>query len=228
MDALNGPPRPEPPESQPARRGSGDATGTGRPRQPQPWVWIAILVAVAGLAGAVVAWLWRRRLARRPSPPPPPIRVQGLTEAEAEARRLEGQDNVIEVKPRRTKQEIWRENAYNIFNLNLVGLAIAQLLLGRPLDALLSVGTMALNIGINLFQEMFSRRRLSEIELATRPRATVIRDDRVRSIDPREIVLGDALIIGPGDQVLVDGELIGEGQIVVDESLLSGQSCWRP
>jgi magnesium-transporting ATPase (P-type) len=228
MDDLNGTPRPEPTESQPARRGSGDATGTGRPRQPQPWVWIAILVAVAGLAGAVVAWLWRRRLARRPSPPPPPIRVQGLTEQEAEARRLEGQDNVIEVKPRRTKQEIWRENAYNIFNLNLVGLAIAQLLLGRPLDALLSVGTIALNIGINLFQEMFSRRRLSEIELATRPRATVIRDDRVRSIDPSEIVLGDALIIGPGDQVLVDGELIGEGQIVVDESLLTGQSGWRP
>ena len=148
-------------------------------------IWLALLLAAAAV---VVAFVLRRlrRVSPRPAIKSPAqllkeLPVQGLTEDEAAARQLEGQDNVIYIKPPRTKEQIWRENAYNVFNLNLLGLALAQLLLGRPLDALLSVGTILLNIGINIFQEMFARRRLREVELAARPQATVIRDAKARS-----------------------------------------------
>ncbi len=198
--------------------------------KPKPFVWIALIVAAVAAAAAIAAGIWyrlqekRRLAARRPAPTPPVIPVEGLTEAEAEARQVEGQDNVIQLKPPRTKQEIWHENVYNLFNLSLVGLAASQLLLGIPLDALLSLGTIAFNVGINIFQEMFARRRVQDIQQATRPQVTVVRDEKVRSVDPAEIVVGDAIVLGPGDQILVDGELIGEGQIVVDESVLTGYS----
>jgi cation-transporting ATPase E len=42
--------------------------------------------------------------------------------------------------------------------------------------------------------------------------------------DPGEIVLGDLLLIQPGDQITVDGVVVADGQIDVDESLLSGES----
>ncbi len=201
-----------------------------RKPKPRPLVWITLIVVVVAAVAAIAVGIWyrlqeRKRLAgRRPAPTPPVIPVEGLTEAEAEARQVEGRDNVIQLKPPRTKQEIWHENVYNLFNLSLVGLAASQLLLGKPLDALLSLGTIAFNVGINIFQEMFARRRLRDIQQATRPKVTVVRDEKVRSVDPAEIVLGDAIVLGPGDQILVDGELIGDGHIVVDESVLTGDS----
>jgi len=83
---------------------------------------------------------------------------------------------------------------------------------------------MALNIGLNIGQELWARRRLREVEQAARPQATVIREAMARSIDPSEIVLGDALVVGPGDQLLVDGEVVGDEHIFVDESMLTGES----
>ncbi len=193
-------------------------------------VWLAIIITAVAFVVAILTSRWRRQWLPRLLPRrrlvafPPPIRIQGLTEAEAEARRLEGQDNTIHLKPPRARREIWRENVYNIFNLNLVGLALVQFLLSRPLDALLSLGTMCLNIGLQVAREMAARRRLEEIEQATRARATVTREERARSIDPSEIVLGDVLVVGPGDLLWVDGEVLGDGEMVLDESRFTGQS----
>jgi magnesium-transporting ATPase (P-type) len=199
----------------------------------RPLLRIAFALAAVVIIAAIVTRWWRwpwprpRLPRRRPAPPAPPLALHGLTDAEASALRLEGQDNVIEFKPRRTQRQIWRENVYTIFNLSLIGLACVQVLLGQPLNALISIGTMALNIGINVGQEMLARRRLNDLQQATRPKPTVIREQRARSIDPSEIVRGDLLVVGPGDQFLVDGELAGEGQLMVDESAITGQGMWR-
>jgi magnesium-transporting ATPase (P-type) len=203
-----------------------DPTGGGK---RQPALWIPILVAVAAAIVTVAAIVWRRLQALRrppkrlPPPEPVPLPVNGLTEAEAAARWQGGQDNVILLKPPRTREEMFRENAYTVFNLSLVGLAFAQFLLGQWLSAVLSLFTIGLNIGLNMFQELFAQRRLREVQEETRPKATVIREKRVRSIDPSQIVVGDALVAGPGDQLLVDGEVVGEAEMVVEESIPTGQ-----
>jgi magnesium-transporting ATPase (P-type) len=205
-----------------------DDPKSGRKRKPA--LWIPILMAVAAVMVTIAAVVWRRlQVLRRPSkrlppPGPVPLPVHGLTEGEAQARWQEGQDNVILLKPPRTREEMFRENAYTVFNLSLVGLAAVQFLLGQYLSAVLSLFTIALNIGLNMFQELFAQRRLRQVQEETRPRATVIREKRVRSIDPSEIVVGDALVAGPGDQLLVDGEVVGEAEMVVEESILAGQT----
>ncbi|HEY9300924.1 MAG TPA: HAD-IC family P-type ATPase, partial [Phormidium sp.] len=63
-----------------------------------------------------------------------------------------------------------------------------------------------------------------EIALLNRPKATVIREGKEQNIDPGEIVLGDILLVRPGDQIVVDGVVVGEGRMEVDESLLTGES----
>ncbi len=197
-------------------------------RRPIAILWIAISLAVAAIVAALL--VWRRQLARRPRPEPQPMQpdavldLQGLTEEEAAARRLEGQDNAILFNPPYSKREILRANTLTIFNLSLVGLAAVQILLGKPLDAILTGVVLAFNIGINVGQEFWARRRLQGVEQAARPLANIVREGKVRSIDPGEVVRGDILVVGPGDQVLADGQVLGEGQIVVDESMLTGDS----
>jgi magnesium-transporting ATPase (P-type) len=188
-------------------------------------------VALAGLAAAIALLIrrLRREQAGKVQPAPEPVSaevfldLEGLTQEEAAARKLEGQDNAIQFRPPRTSSQIWRESIYNILNAGLVGIAIAQLLLGKPWDALLSLGVAVFNVVLNAGQQFFARRRLRDVEEAARPRATVIREGKANSIDPSAIVVGDILVLGPGDQVLVDGQVVGEGEMLVDESMLTGE-----
>jgi len=191
-----------------------------------PLIWIATVLAAVAAVAAILVGRWRQRRAEKLQPvlPATLLTVGGLTESEAEARRLEGQDNVIQFRHTRSRREIWQENTFTIFNLSLVGVAVVQILLGRPLDVLVSLGVLALNITVNVARELLVRKRLEEVEQAARPQATVIREKKARSVDPRDIVLGDALAVGPGDQLLVDGMVVGQGQMVVDEAVLTGQS----
>jgi magnesium-transporting ATPase (P-type) len=199
-------------------------------RKQRPAIWIALALAVTAALALVALLIRRRRRAERllreraPVTPPAPILVRGLSEAEAEARRLEGQDNDIKLAPPRSLRVIARDNLFNIFNLSLIGLAVAQLLLHRPLDALISLGVMILNIVVNILQELLARRRLKKVEHAARPKATVIRDETARSVDPSALVRGDVVVVGPGDQLMVDGQVVGDGHMVVDEALLTGDS----
>ena len=53
--------------------------------------------------------------------------------------------------------------------------------------------------------------------------ATVIRDGREISVPLEQVVIGDAVLVKPGEKIPVDGEVI-EGNTVVDESMLTGES----
>ncbi len=91
------------------------------------------------------------------------------------------------------------------------------------MDALISVGIILTNVVVSVVQEIRAKRMLDQIALLTRPTATVVRDSGERVVPPEELVIGDTLKLGPGDQVLVDGEVI-DGALQVDESQLTGES----
>jgi magnesium-transporting ATPase (P-type) len=195
-------------------------------RDRKPFILIAILMA---LVGSLVAILVNRQRSRKapklvrelyPGVDRPAHHIRGLSEAEASARKEEDQDNTLSFKPHRTRREIWRENVLSIFNLSLVGLAAVQLLFGRPLDALLSLGVLCLNIGVNVFQEYFARIRIKDILQANKPRITVIREGTAGSVDANDVVEGDVVAIGPGDELLADGTLLDQEGLVIDDSML--------
>ena len=127
---------------------------------------IAVILAAGSFLVAILVRRYRGIRAHRSAVKRTPEetiqlrKISGLSKAEAESRKQEGLDNTVNFKPSRTKREIWRENVLSIFNLSLVGLALVQLLFGQPLDALLSLGVLCLNIGVNIFQEYFARMRV--------------------------------------------------------------------
>src|SRR5204862_7911303 len=112
--------------------------------------------------------------------------------------------------------------AYSISCLFCLG--IRRALLGRPRDAPISTGVIALNILVSVVQEIRAKRTLHQIALLTRPTATAIRDGQARALPPEQLVVGDLLMVGSGDQIVVDGTVVGDGRMQVDESQLTGES----
>ncbi|MDP1692175.1 MAG: heavy metal translocating P-type ATPase [Burkholderiaceae bacterium] len=55
------------------------------------------------------------------------------------------------------------------------------------------------------------------------PKATVIRDGIEVTVTTAEVLLGDTVLIRPGDKLPVDGEVL-EGASLIDESMLTGES----
>src|SRR5579872_7592424 len=147
----------------------------------------------------------------------------GLTSAEVERRRGAGQGNPPAPLTTRSYLEILRENVFTFVNNVLFGLGIALVLVGRPLDALVSVGVVTLNTLVSVIQEVRAKRTLDRITLLARPKSTVLRDGRRAEVAPEELVTGDILELGTGDQVVLDGHLL-QGHVEVDESLLTGES----
>ena len=55
------------------------------------------------------------------------------------------------------------------------------------------------------------------------PKATVLREGKEFEVATSEVVLGDIVILRPGNKLPVDGEVI-EGESTIDESMLTGES----
>ncbi|MDL1902172.1 HAD family hydrolase [Anaerolineae bacterium CFX9] len=154
--------------------------------------------------------------------------IRGLTDAEAAARRQQGQGNNVEISTSRSYAQILRANVLNFINVILFTIGVVLIALGRVGDAVLSVGLILMNVVIGIYQEIRAKRQLDQIALLARPRVTVLRDGEERAVDPSEVVLGDILVARSGDQIVVDGVVVGGGRIEVDESLLTGESDLIP
>ncbi len=157
----------------------------------------------------------------RPGLPPTPD--TGLTAAEVERRRAAGLGNTALPPTTRTYLQILRENTFTFINNILFALGIALVVVGRPIDALVSVGVISTNIVVGIVQEIRAKRTLDRIALLTRPTASVVRDGETIELSPDDLVLGDLLVLDAGDQVVLDGRL-RSGSIGVDESQLTGES----
>ena len=77
------------------------------------------------------------------------------------------------------------------------------------------------------WMEMKSRRGTSDALRAlfdlVPPQARVIRDGKELLLPTTEVVIGDVMILKPGDKIAVDGEVIS-GETSIDESLVTGES----
>ena len=153
---------------------------------------------------------------------------KGLSEDAAIAIRASGQGNNVELRTGRSYSEIMQQNLFTFINTVFFAITVVMILLGRPGDAFLVVVVIFGSVVISIFQEIWAKRKLDAIALLKRPQVTVVREGKEKVIDQGEVVLGDLLVIRPGDQLVVDGVVVGTGRIEMDESLLTGESDMIP
>lgn len=78
---------------------------------------------------------------------------------------------------------------------------------------------------IAVIQENRAERALEALKRMTSPETKVLRDGVTVKIPSSEVVPGDVFLLENGDIVPCDGRLIESNELLLDESLLTGESC---
>ena len=147
----------------------------------------------------------------------------GLSDAEVAQRVAEGKTNDVPTRASRTVSEIVKANVFTRINAILVVLFLIVVATGSLINGLFGLLIIA-NSAIGIIQEIRAKKTLDELAIVGQAKPRVRRRSQTAPMPANEVVLDDIIELGPGDQVVVDGELVEESNIEVDESLLTGEA----
>ncbi|MFJ3099723.1 cation-translocating P-type ATPase [Streptomyces hydrogenans] len=148
----------------------------------------------------------------------------GLTPAEA-ARRLAA-DGPNEVAARRSVRLYSRVLAQlrDPLIMVLLGAIALTLAIGDHPDAIVIGLVVLVNTTVGVVQEVRADNAVAALSALSAPHARVRRDGTVRDVAAAEVVVGDLLVLGEGDIVAADALLVEASALLLDESMLTGES----
>ncbi len=91
-------------------------------------------------------------------------------------------------------------------------------------DATIIFTAALLNSALGFYQENKAEAALAHLKTYIRERIRVIREGREFEIDTSELVPGDIIHLSQGDRVPADARVMYENNLLVDESILTGES----
>jgi Ca2+-transporting ATPase len=150
--------------------------------------------------------------------------VEGLSEEEAARRLRDEGPNEIPSGRRRTLPRIALDILKEPMFVLLVVAGTIYLILGDVQEAVILLSFVVLIMAITFFQERRTERALEALRDLSSPRALVIRDGKHKRIAGVEVVRGDIVVLAEGDRVPADAVVIDCANLMVDESLLTGES----
>lgn len=149
----------------------------------------------------------------------------GLTTAEATSRLAEYGPNVPPQPPPASIGGIILRTLKEPMFFLLMAAAVLYLALGDLGEGLFMVVGAGMSISLVVFQEVRSARALEALNRLAEPMATCLRDGERRRLPARELVPGDLILIGEGERLPADATLISGDALVIDESILTGESA---
>lgn len=148
---------------------------------------------------------------------------EGLSEKEAERKlRIYGK-NEVEHQKESTLGIFLRQFKSPLVYI-LLAASLVSLLIGETFDFFLIIGIVCVNSLIGFVQEYRAVTSLESLRKMTEVRVRVRREGKEREIPSSLLVPGDIVLLGEGDVVPADMRLIRAEGLLVDESVLTGES----
>lgn len=152
--------------------------------------------------------------------------IKGLTSEEVRAAQAAGKVNADATVKTRSYGSIFRSNICTLFNLINVILAVFVFLTGSYKNMLFML-VIVINTIIGIVQEIRSKITTDRLSIVVAANVEVMRDGKIQKIPIDELVLGDVIRLGRGNQIPTDSVVL-KGECKTDESLLTGESRLIP
>ncbi|MFE7754071.1 cation-translocating P-type ATPase [Streptomyces sp. NPDC057418] len=108
--------------------------------------------------------------------------------------------------------------------LVLLGAIVLTLTIGDHPDALVIALVVVVNTTVGVAQEIRADRAVASLSELSAPNGRVRRDGEAREVPAATVVPGDVLLVGEGDIIAADARLAQASALLVDESMLTGES----
>ena len=156
---------------------------------------------------------------------------EGLSSAEAQLRQRRYGKNQIVFHRTRSPWRMLLEGFTSLFPLLLLAASLLSFFAdavspgqGYELIALALLGVVVLNALVTFFQNYKVEKLMISFLDYIPERVGLLRDGRKVLLDAEEVVPGDILFVQEGDKIPADGVIVENGQLLVDESILTGES----
>ena len=149
---------------------------------------------------------------------------RGLTTKEAEKRQRTYGYNELSQKKKASPILIFLYQFNDFIVWVLIAATIISGLMGDTADAITILIIVVVNAIMGFVQEYRTEKSLEALKELAAPTCKVIRDGVLKVINSLEVTIGDLIILEAGDRIPADGTFMEASSIMVDESLLTGES----
>ncbi|MDD3084079.1 MAG: HAD-IC family P-type ATPase [Candidatus ainarchaeum sp.] len=150
---------------------------------------------------------------------------QGLRETEAKKLLEKYGPNELSEKGKITPLTILLRQIKNNFIIYLLSAAlIISFFVGKIITAYVLLGVIIIVVGTGFIQEYSADKAVKSLKKMLMHVSIVIRDGKEKEINSIEIVPGDILLLRTGEKVPADCKLIEQTNLLVNESILTGES----
>ncbi|ABM36564.1 cation-translocating P-type ATPase [Polaromonas naphthalenivorans] len=150
--------------------------------------------------------------------------ASGLSAAEVARRRAQGGANTLPEPPRRSALLIIARQFQSPLIYILFAAAVLAVALSHYGDAVVILLVVLANALIGSLQEGRAERSMASLRQLSALRVRVLRGGQEASVEARELVAGDVLLLAAGDAIGADARLIEQAQLQVAEAALTGES----
>ena len=149
----------------------------------------------------------------------------GLSQQEAKERQCAFGANRLPQTAKRSAVVRFLLQFHNILIYVLLGSALITAVLGHWVDTVVIIAVVTANACIGFIQEGKAEKAMDAIRKMLAPHARVIRDGQRSSIDGAGLVPGDIVLLEAGEKVPADIRLLETDRLIVQESILTGESA---
>jgi len=150
---------------------------------------------------------------------------RGLREKEAGARLKQyGPNEIKETLTVSPIKILLRQVKRNYIVYLLIIAAVLSFLVEKSITGYTIIAVILVIVSIGFIQEYRAEKAILSLKSMLMPISIVIRDGKEKEIPSREIVPGDVILLRCGERVPADCIILEERDILVDESVLTGES----
>lgn len=150
--------------------------------------------------------------------------TSGLSEEDAARRLEEYGPNVLPSGRKRTLFDRLKDQLLDPLVLLLIAASLISAFIGEVIDATAIIVIVVINTIIGVYQEYKAEQALDALKKLSAPVVKVLRDGVVKRVPADALVPGDVILLEAGDKVPADARLVEVFELMVDESVLTGES----
>lgn len=150
--------------------------------------------------------------------------TSGLSTKEAEKRIKSFGLNELKHQNKTSAIKIFLSQFNDFIVWVLIAATVISGIIGDKADAVTILIIIIINAVLGFVQEFKTEKSLEALKELAAPTCKVLRDSSIKIINSIYLTIGDMVILEAGDRVPADGVFIQSSGLVVDESLLTGES----